>query len=59
MDLNALSDFINSLYNALQLGLLALILGIIGTLVFLVEFKRHEHATHLTPSPPPSPSKNP
>jgi len=47
-----LVDFVNSLYNALQLGLLALILGIIGTLVFFVEFKRHEHTTHLAPRAP-------
>jgi hypothetical protein len=52
IDLNALSDFFNSLYNALQIGLLALILGIIGTLVFLVEFNRHEHTTHLAPRAP-------
>jgi hypothetical protein len=51
--LNALNDFFNSLYNALQLGLLALILGIIGTLVFFVEFKRHEHTTYLAPRAPP------
>ncbi len=43
--LDALTVFFDSLYNALQFGLLALILGIIGTLVFFVEFRRHEHTT--------------
>jgi uncharacterized PurR-regulated membrane protein YhhQ (DUF165 family) len=57
-DFNAYTDFFNSLYDALQIGLVALILGIIGTLVFFVEFRRHEHTTHLAPSPPPSPSEN-
>jgi uncharacterized membrane protein len=57
--LDAFTDFVDSLYNALQIGLAALILGIIGTLVFFVEFRKHEHTTHLAPSPPPSPSENP
>jgi hypothetical protein len=48
-----INDFLNSLYNALQLGLLALILGVIGTLVFFVEFMRHAHTTYLAPLAPP------
>lgn len=63
MDLNALSDFLNSLYNALQIGLLAMILAIIGTLVFFVEFSVRTPSPHelkyapVHPVQPPLPNR--